>query len=136
MRNETKRLISELTVLKRRTFDGCGCQWCKPISFQRRGTEDPVSIPIVNLQEVAGVLQNVSFRDFFLKLGHCRIFLLRFQEISEVLDLGGQCIVGNAIQALPKDKPHADAKTELGSRKDYQIPQGKPKADGESSHDW
>ena len=40
------------------------------ISFQRRRAKDPVSILIVKLQKVAGVLENISFRDFFLHPGY------------------------------------------------------------------
>src|SRR5580704_13744331 len=36
--------------------------------------------------------------------------LLRLQEISHVLDLGVQGIVGNAVEVLPENQPHDHTK--------------------------
>src|SRR5713226_4679270 len=103
--------------------------------LHERGAVDPFVRGQVDLQVVTRVLEDVGFGDFFLKFGDGSVLLLRFQKVPQVINLVGQFVVGNLIEAVSKDEPHAESEDQLSGGKYQQIPECQPQADGQSLHE-
>src|SRR5579871_5879305 len=80
------------------------------------------------------MFDDVRFRHLLLQFGDGGIFLLRLEKAGEVLNLGFQLLIGDAVEVLPQNKPHSDAEQQLGGCKKNQIPECEPEPDGQFPH--
>jgi hypothetical protein len=60
---------------------------------------------------------------------------LRFQKVPQIICLVAQFVIGDLVEAVPKDDPHSESKKELSSGKYQQVPERQSQANGQSLHE-